>query len=74
MTENSDQTHWSVKAAARYLGIAPSTLYGWLNPESGTKRAYVIGDKPPYIRFGRNSIRLPIEEFKKWADSYRKRT
>lgn len=69
--ESSEPTHWSVKAAARYLGIAPSTLYSWLDSDRiATRGARLIGNKPPHKRFGRNCIRLPIVEFKNWVENY----
>jgi len=65
----AEKNFWSVKEAARYLGIAPLTLYCWIAPKKYCNPK-TPGTRPPFYRFG-PSIRIPITEFKNWTEQFR---
>jgi hypothetical protein len=69
-----EKRYWTVKDGARYLNVHYTTLYDWINIEGKRRITILIDSPPPTRRFGgtgRNCIRLPIEEFKKWADKFK---
>ena len=69
---NSEKRFWTVKDAARYLGMRDTTLYAWLNPTGGSRQSKLPGPPPPTYRFGQHKgIRFPIKEFIKWAETFR---
>jgi Helix-turn-helix domain len=70
-TSRSEKSFWTVKEAARYLNVHYVTIYSWITDQGKTKPCKLIGDPPPVRRFGRNCIRLPIEEFKAWAETFK---
>lgn len=67
---NAEKSFWTVKEAARYLSIAPMTLYCWIKPQTQKKPSRLLGP-PPLYRFGPNCIRFPINEFIEWAENFR---
>jgi len=64
--EEIQKAYWTAKDAARYLSVHFTTVYSWVKP-SKKRPARIIGEPPPYRRFGNNCIRFPIDEFKAWA-------
>jgi hypothetical protein len=69
-TSRSEKSYWTVKEAARYLNVHYVTVYSWIADQGKDKPCKLTGEPPPVIRFGRNCIRLPIEEFKEWAANF----
>jgi predicted DNA-binding transcriptional regulator AlpA len=69
----SEKRYWTVKDAARYLGMTPNTIYSWINPDTQKRPAQLpSGPPPPVYRFGtRQGIRLPIKEFIAWIENFR---
>jgi hypothetical protein len=68
----SEKNFWTVKDAARYLGVSVETIYGWVSPESKSRPAKIPGPLPPIYRFGkRHAIRIPIKEFLVWVENFR---
>jgi transposase-like protein len=67
----SEKRFWTVKDAARYLGMRDTTLYDWI--KSAPREKTTIPDPPPPVyRFGtRRGIRFPIQEFIQWAENFR---
>ena len=51
---------YTIKEAAAILGVSRTTIYGYTR-KRGHKNAL------PIRRFGRNCIRIPKEQFHKWA-------
>jgi len=67
----SDKSFWTVKDAARYLGLRDTTLYDWIQPAKRRKTT-IPSPPPPVYRFGtRRGIRFPIKEFIRWAENFR---
>ena len=65
---------WTVKDAARYLKLSPSTVYAWIAGPGykHTRNCRLNGNKrPPFKRFGPFAIRIPIKEFKDWAANFK---
>jgi len=69
-TSRAEKRYWTVKDAARYLNVHVATVYGWITDQNKERPCKLIGPPPPVRRFGPNCIRLPITEFKKWADTF----
>ena len=68
----SEKRFWTVKDAARYLGMRDTTLYAWVNPKGFKKQSKLSGPPPPVYRFGQHKgIRFPIKEFINWAENFR---
>jgi len=70
----SEKNFWTIKDAARYLGLRDTTLYAWLNPNSrnNKKTSKLPGPPPPVYRFGlHKGLRFPIKEFIAWAENFR---
>ncbi|MFZ3214918.1 MAG: helix-turn-helix domain-containing protein [Candidatus Acidiferrales bacterium] len=68
----SDKKFWTIKDAARYLGISQYTVYDWLKPNRKAPRPSSISAMPPVYRFGkRRGLRFPIKEFIAWAETFR---
>lgn len=55
-------TFLTPKQAADYIGISVRTFYPWLSKPRSK-------GGPPVRRFGRNVIRLPREQFIRWANA-----
>jgi transposase-like protein len=55
--------YWRAKEAARFLGVAPSTLYNWIDRK---RCSLPIRGRPPYARFGKIIV-FPIVKLKLWA-------
>jgi hypothetical protein len=71
MPPRDEKSYWSPKEAARYIGVHYVTLYSWIRAADKTKKhVKLLGPPPPVRHFGRNCIRLPIEEFKEWAANF----
>jgi hypothetical protein len=69
---SSTKSYWTIKDAARYINVHASTLYAWLHPEKQVKKGRPPGSAPPpAYRFGKHAIRIPIDEFKQWAEQCR---
>jgi len=67
----SEKNFWTVKDAARYLGVGGPTLYDWIRPKKRPKTT-IPNPPPPVYRFGtRRGIRFPIKEFIAWAENFR---
>ncbi len=72
-TSPADKRFWSVREAAAYIPVSPLTLYEMIRVASGGAPTYKkakrpITQPPPFRRFGRNKIMIPVEAFKKWAE------
>jgi hypothetical protein len=70
----SEKQYWTVKDAARYLGMRDQTIYSWLNPESQLRPSKLPAHvpPPPVYRFGtRGGIRFPIKAFLKWVENFK---
>jgi predicted DNA-binding transcriptional regulator AlpA len=68
----SEKRFWTVKDAARYLGLSEFTLYDWINVKKERPKPSTIASIPPVYRFGsRRAIRFKIDEFIEWAETFK---
>jgi predicted DNA-binding transcriptional regulator AlpA len=69
----SDKNFWTVKDAARYLGMSQNTVYDWLKPNRKAPRPSIVSTMPPVYRFGkRKGIRFQIKEFTMWVETLKR--
>ena len=67
----ADPQYWKPKQAANYLSISVVTLYNWILPKKDRyQNSTLSGPPPPFLRFNRNCIRFPVDEFIQWANTY----
>jgi hypothetical protein len=69
-TPRAEKSYWTVKEAARYLSVNYITFYSWITVQHKKRHVKLLGNPPPVRRFGRNCIRIPIDEFKEWAENF----